>query len=159
MTSRYDDILTAIQARLAGISQASGFRTDAGFQVWKNLEYQTAPPNLPCVIYYPGTVSDTVEGDVPPSLGEENHFLPLKIDGVIRDTERGDQAEALKQDILRAFKSDPYFGGLTEGFSGAITSSSKVVPAAESDEMITEGFLGFVEVEVTIFYVTAYGAE
>lgn len=159
--SKYDDILSALETRLAGITLANGFRTDAGLRVWKNLEYETAPPDLPCVIYYPGTVSDSIEGDPPPSQGEENHVLPMKIHGVIRDTERGDQAEAIKQDILQALKSDPYFGGLTEGFDGAITSSSRIEPAGASEEEgeTDKGFLGFCEVEFSFFYVTAYGGS
>lgn len=159
MMSRYDDILAALEARLAGIRQAAGFRTDGGLRVWKNLEYQTAPPETPCLIYYPGTVSDSLGGETPPSQGEENHFLPIKIDGLIADTERGDAAEALRQDVLQALKSAPYFGGLTEGFEGALTSSSKTVAAAESEGLADGGFLGFVEVEAIIFYVTEYGVQ
>lgn len=160
--SLYDDVLASIETALRRIRTTNGFRTNAGLLVWKNLEYETAPPDLPCVIYYPGQVSDTVEGEVPPSQGEENHYLPIKIDGVIRDTERGDKAEALRQDILAALKADPYFGGLTEGFSEGMTSSSRIEPAAEAsdrDNAGEGGFLGFVEVNATIFYVTTYGGE
>lgn len=157
--SKYDDILAALEARLGQVQLANGYRTDAGLRVWKNLEYQTAAPELPCLMYSPGDLSDSLEGDPPPSQGEENHFLPLKIDGVIRDTERGDQAEALKQDILQALKTDPYFGSLTEGFEGPVTSSAKTLAAADTEGLADEGFLGFAEVSFSLFYVTAYGAQ
>lgn len=157
--SKYDDILAAIETRLAGITQAAGYRTDAGFAVRKNLEFETSELVFPSLAYHPGAVRDALDGETPPAQGEENHYLSLKIGGMIRDTERGEQAEALRQDILAALKTDPYLGGLSEGFEGAFTSLSKVVPAEETGGLAAEGFLGFAEVEVTIFYVTAYGEE
>lgn len=151
--SAYADILAAIEARLGQILVANGYRTDAGAAVWKNLEYQTAPPQKPCLIYYPGELSDSLDGDPAPGAGEENHLLPVEIEGFISDTERGDAAEALKLDILQALKADPYFGGLTEGWSGAITSSSTVEDGG------AEGFIGFAKASVTLFYVTPWGSD
>lgn len=149
--SRYDDIQAALLARLGEILIANGYRTDAGERVWLNLEYQTAPPEKPCLILYPGEVSDSLDGDTPASLGEENHLLPIVIEGFIVDSERGDQAAALWQDVQKALKTDPWFGGLTEGFSGSFVSSSRVEDAGEA------GMLGFVRVECSIFYATEYG--
>lgn len=149
--SAYDNIVSYLEALLGQISLANGYRTDAGTKVWKNLEYKTAPAGMPCSILYPGAVSDTLGGDPPPSQGEENHLLPISIEGFIHDSERGDQGEALRQDFLQALKTDCYFGGLTEGFHGDISSSSTIEDAGD------EGLIGFVKVDATILYVTAYG--
>jgi hypothetical protein len=151
--SRYDDIITALTERLAEIRTAVGYRTDAGERVFINLEYKTAPKEVPCLIFFPGEVTDTLDGDTPPSQGEENHYLPVTIEGWIADDETGAQGQALRQDILQALKTDPYFGGLTEGYSGAINSSAEIEDGGE------EGFLGFAQVTATIFYVTAYGEQ
>lgn len=151
--SRYDDILAELDSRLGQIAVAGGYRTDAGARVWKNLEYQVSPPEKPCLIYYPGEISDSLDGETPPALGEENHTLPVTIEGFIADTERGDQGELLRQDVLQALKLDPYFNGLAEGFEGQIRSSSRVEDAGD------EGFLGFVTVDFSVFYVTPYGGE
>lgn len=145
-----DQILTALTLVLAGIRVANGYQTDAGLRVWVNLEYQTAPPDKPCLILYPGDVSDSVDGDPPASLGEENHGLALSVEGFIADSESGAQAELLRQDILRALKLDPWCGGLADGF-GAITSAARVENAGE------EGLLGFVRIDFTINYATPYG--
>ena len=151
--SKYDDIITALQARLGLILIASGYRTDAGAKVWVNLQYQTEPPQVPCCIIFPGDVSDSLDGDTPPSQGEENHLLPVEIEGFIADDETGSAGHDLRQDILTALKVDRLFGGLTEGFSGAIESSATVYQAGQS------GFRSHVQVRVTLFYVTAYGQQ
>jgi len=151
--SRYDDIIAALQALQARILTAGGYRTDAGQHVWLNLEYQTAPPEKPCTILYPGEVSDSTGGDTPPSLGEENHSLPIKIEGFIADNERGEQGQALRQDILQAFNADRSLGGLVELVDPQLTSSATVEEAGE------EGFLSFVQVELTLFFVTLLGAS
>lgn len=151
--SRYDDILAALATLLGTISQFNGYATDAGLTVYKNLEYQTAPPTKPCIIYYPGDVTDSLDGDPPPSNGEENHTLPVRIEGVIGETERGDRGELLRLDILKALKSDRLLGGLTEGHGSSIASSSAIEDAGD------EGFLGFVQIELSIHYVTLYGEQ
>ena len=151
--STYDSIITALKAALAQIRTATGYRTDAGERVFINLEYQTAPKETPCIILFPGDVTDTIDGDTPPSQGEENHYLPVTIEGWISDDETGAQGHAIRQDILQAIKTDPYFLGVTEGFSGSITSGAEIVDGGE------QGFLGFAQVSLTIFYVTAYGEQ
>lgn len=151
--SRYDDIIAAHSARLSEIRTAVGYRTDAGERVFINLEYKTAPKEVPCLILFPGEVTDTLDGDTPPSQGEENHYLPVTIEGWTADDETGAQGQALRQDILQSLKTDPYLGGLTEGYSGAINSSSEIEDGGD------EGLLGFAQVTATIFYVTAYGEQ
>ncbi len=149
--SRYDDIIAAVKTALGGISTANGYRTDAGSTVFENLEYQTQPKQLPCLILFPGDVTDSLGGDTPPSQGEENHTLPIEVEGWIKDDETGAQGAALRQDILQALKADRYFGGLTEGFQGAVSSGVEIVDGG------AEGMLGFARVEATLFYVTAWG--
>jgi len=149
--SRYDAIIAALLAAFARIQVANGYNTDAGQRVWKNQEYQTAPPEKPCIILYPGDIDDSLDGDPAPSQGEENHLLPFTVEGMIADDEAGTQGELLRQDILKALKADMFFGGLTEGFSGGQSSSATVEDAGE------EGFLGHVVVNATLLYVTLFG--
>jgi hypothetical protein len=151
--SRYDDILAALATLLGTIRVFNSYQTDGGLHVHKNLEYQTAPADTPCIIYYPGDVTDSLDGDPPPSNGEENHTFPVRIEGIISDTERGDQGELLRIDILRALKSDRLLGGLTEGHGSSISSSSAIEDAGD------QGFLGFVQVDLAIHYVTLYGEQ
>ena len=149
--SRYDDIITALRTRFALVLKANGYRTDAGLKVWLNLEYQTAPPAKPCVIIYPGDVSDSLDGNVPPSLGEENHALPIKLEGFIDDTETGAQGQSLRQDILQAFNTDRSLGNLVELVDPGLSSSATVEEGGEA------GFISFVQVELTLNYVTLMG--
>ncbi|MCF6178908.1 MAG: hypothetical protein L3J63_05890 [Geopsychrobacter sp.] len=151
--SRYDDIITALQALQAQILIANGYRTDAGNKAWLNLEYQTEPPQKPCSILYPGEVTDSVDGDPPASLGEENHHLDIKLEGFINDTERGDQGQKLRQDFLQVINQDRTLGGLVEGIDGALKSSATIEQAGEG------GFYSFVEMEFTLLYVTLWGAS
>lgn len=149
MTIR-DQILTALTLALAGIRVANGYQTEAGARIWVNLEYQTAPPDKPCLILYPGEVTDSVDGDAPASLGEENHSLALSVEGFIADSESGAQAEALRQDVVKALKLDPWCGGYADGFGG-FTSSARVEDAGE------DGLLGFAKIDFTVNYATPYG--
>lgn len=151
--SRLSDIIDAVEVALRGITQAGGYHTDAGLNVYLRLEFQLHPPVMPALILWPGDVTDSLEGDTPPSQGEENHLLPIEVEGYIATGERGEEAEGLRQDILKALKVDRLFGGLTEGYSGNITSTAEVEEAGEG------GLLGHVQVKGTIFYVTAYGSE
>jgi len=148
--SRYDDIITALRTRLALIKISDGYRTDAGSRVWLNLEYQTAPAAKPCVIVYPGDVSDSLDGDVPPSLGEENHSLSIKLEGFIDDSETGYQGQALRQDILQVFNADRSLGNLVELVDPGLSSGATTEESAA-------GFVSFVNVEFTLNYVTLLG--
>lgn len=151
--SHYDDIIAALQAMLAQITTANGYRTGAGSRVWLNLEYQTVPPQKPCCILFPGEVSDSLSGDLAPSLGEENHTLPVKIEAWIADSESGTQGQALRQDILQAFSADRSLGGLVELVDPQISSGSTVEDVGE------EGFASYVQVEMTLLYVTLLGGS
>lgn len=149
--TKHEQILAALETLLRGITESNGFSCNAGDKVWRNLEYQSQPPEKPCLILYPQTVTDSLGGETPPSQGEENHFLPIEIEGFITDDERGSCAEGLRGDIAKAIKSDTYLGGLTEGFESSITSEARTENAGK------DGFLGFVLVKFTILYVTLYG--
>jgi len=150
--SKFDDIITAVRSRLEGIDFTS-YDTGAGLAVFTNLEYQTEPPDSPCLIVMTGDIIDTLDSDPQPSNGEENHLLPLEIEGFIDDEADGNRGQALRQDILKALKTDPYFSGLTEGWSGAIESSAAIFDAGE------RGFRSQVQIRATVFYVTPYGGN
>jgi hypothetical protein len=150
MMSRYLDLLAAVDTALGQIRLDNGYRTEAGLRVWRNLEYQTAPPDKPCVIVYPKGVEDDVDNAC---IGEENHRLQLEIEGFIDDLETGETGEGLRLDILQALKSDETFGGLAE--EGIISSGSNV----QTEDAGEEGFLSFVQVRVTLSYFTAWGGE
>lgn len=149
--SRYDSIITALQDLQAQILVVNGYRTNAGNKFWLNLEYQTEPPHKPCSILYPGEVTDSVDGETPASLGEENHYLGIRLEGFIEDTERGDQGQQLRQDFLQLVNQDRTLGGLVEGIDGALKSSTTIEQAGEG------GFYSFVEMNFTLFYVTLWG--
>lgn len=151
--SHYDNLITALLAMLAQITVVGGYNTDAGQKVWLNLEYQTAPPQKPCVILFPGEVSDSLSSDPVPSFGEENHSLPLKIEAWITDSETGSQGQALRQDILKAFNADRSLGGLVELIDPNISSEATVEEGGE------EGFISFVQVEMNLLYVTLLGVS
>ncbi|TLM66014.1 MAG: hypothetical protein FDZ69_07475 [Deltaproteobacteria bacterium] len=151
--SRLSDIIEAVETALQGIKQSAGYHTDAGYHVHLRREFQLSPPDKPALILWPGDVTDSLDGDPAPSQGEENHLLPIEIEGYIDTDERGEAAENLRQDILKALKADQYFGGLTEGYSGNTSSTVEVEEAGE------EGLLGHVQVKATIFFVTGYGEE
>jgi len=145
--SKRSDIVDAVVTALQGIKQASSYGTDAGDRVYINREFELSPPEKPAMVLTAKDVTDTLGGDVPPSQGEENHNLSIEVEGYIITDERGTEAEQLRDDILKAL-----FGGLTEGYSGNISSSVDVEDAGD------EGFLGTVQVNAAIFYVTAYGS-
>jgi hypothetical protein len=159
--SKHNDLLIALAARLATITEAAGYSCNAGDNVFRGLEYQTEPPVLPCLAYFVGETIDGA-GSTPPSQGEENHLLPIEINGYVADSVLGEAADNLRQDILRALRSDEYFDGLSEGFEGTITSASTAEPrildeAAPEYTAGVEQYLGMCKVNVTLFYVTPYG--
>jgi hypothetical protein len=159
--SKHNDLLIALAARLATITESGGFSCNAGDNIFRGLEYETSPPVLPCLAYFVGETVDGA-GSTPPSQGEENHLLPIEINGYVADTVLGAAADNLRQDILRALRSDEYLGGLSEGFEGTITSASTSEPRIldEDDPEHRTGddqYLGMCKVNVTIFYVTLYG--
>lgn len=141
------DILAALEAGLAIIRTANGYQTDAGAEVFKNLEYQLRP-DVDCIIYFPGRKRHTSEGEVPPSLGEENNFLPISIEAFVEDDLRGTQGQALKEDLEKWVKANRYLGGLAE-----------YLQEFEAEVSVQEGEtpFSFVQVSFTIFYVTAVG--
>lgn len=149
--SKESDILTSLEAALQGILIINGYQTDAGTNVFKNLEYETAPESdlYPCTICFPGEVASGYDGDVPPSLGEQNNFLPVRIEAYILDDERGTQGQKLKEDLRKAITAAGDFSGRVEELQG-YKSGATVNPGAD-------GYWSYVSAELTIFYVTAWG--
>ena len=145
------DILTALEGALGWVLVANGYQTDAGENVYKNLEYETQPEAAiwPCIIYFPGKLQSGYEGEVPPSLGEQNNFLPVRIEAFILDDARGTKGQALKEDLRKAVTAAGTFGGLVESVEG-YGSEAQVKSGAES-------YWSYVEVEFTLFFVTAWG--
>jgi len=144
-------ILAALEAILETVLVANGYQTDAGTNVYKNLEYETQPESAiwPCIIYFPGELQSGFEGDPAPSLGEQNNFLPIRIEAFIQDDERGTNGQALKEDLRKAVTAAGMFGGLAElvqdyGSKAEVKSGS-------------EGYWSYVAVQFTVFFVTEWG--
>jgi hypothetical protein len=146
----YSDLITAIESALSDITLVNGYRTDAGQRVWRGVEYQSEPPTKPCIIYYPGEVGSSVDGDPPPSLGEQSHRLPVQIEAYIDDDATAAAAEDLRHDLVAALHKDPFFGGLCDGIE-SVSSSARAERGGQG------GYLGVVEVDLTITYTTLYG--
>lgn len=145
------DILTALEAALKTVLAANGYQTDAGMNAYKNLEYETQPEASiwPCIIYFPGELQSGFEGEVPPSLGEQNNFLPVRIESFILDDERGTNGQKLKEDHRKAVTAAGTFGGLVELVEG-YSSKAEVKPGSES-------YWSYVATEFTLFFVTPWG--
>ncbi|WP_316348484.1 hypothetical protein [Desulfuromonas acetoxidans] len=143
-------IRASLVQRLATLTVTGGYSSDAGATVYINQEF-TVGGKKPCLCVFFGDLSDSLEGETPPEIGRENHFMPVTIEGVIEDGPDGADAEQLKADISRCLKTDISFSGLAEGFEGPVRSSASVENAGE------DGWVGFCKVEASIFYVTAYG--
>lgn len=144
-------ILDLLETALETVFIANGYQTDAGTNVFKNLEYQTAPESsiFPCIIYFPGELQGGIEGEIPPCMGEQNNFLPIRLEGYINDDERGTAGQKLKEDLRKILTALGYFGGLVELIQG-YKSASEVQPGAD-------GFWSAVSADFTIFYVTPWG--
>lgn len=146
-------ILDLLEAGLKTVLIANGFQSDAGSNVFKNLEYQTAPEASlwPCLVYFPGELQSGNEGDVPPCMGEQNNFLPVRLEGYTVDDERGTTGQKIKEDFRKLVTALGYFDGLVELVQG-YKSSANVQPGAD-------GFWSAVACDFTIFYVTPVGQE
>lgn len=148
--SKEQEILNQLETALRGITVANGYQTDAGANTYRNLEYETAPESdlFPCNVYFPGELSSGNEGDVPPSLGEQNNFLPVKLEGFIEDDERGTAGQKLKEDFRKALTAAGDFGGLVE----LIQDYKTAVEVRKGDSYWSDVSCSF-----TIFFVTAWG--
>ncbi len=145
------NILNVLETGLRGVLIGNGYQTDAGTHVFKNLEYEQAPEaNLyPCIIYFPGELSSGYDGDTPACLGEQNNFLPVRIEAYILDDERGIQGQRLKEDLRKAITAAGDFGGTVEELQG-YKSAAQVNAGADS-------YWSYVSAEFTLFYVTPWG--
>lgn len=146
-------ILDLLEAGLKTVLVANGFQSDAGTNVFKNLEYQTAPEASlwPCLVLFPGELQSGTEGDVPPCMGEQNNFLPVRLEGYTADDERGTNGQKIKEDFRKLVTGLDHFGDLVEQVEG-YKSSTNVQSGAE-------GFWSAVACDFTIFYVTPVGEE
>lgn len=146
-------ILDLLEAALKTVLTVNGFQSNAGTNVFKNLEYQTAPEASlwPCIVFFPGELQSGNEGDVPPCMGEQNNFLPVRLEGYIEDDERGTAGQKIKEDFRKLVTGLGHFGDLVELVNG-YRSSSNVQPGAD-------GFWSAVACDFTIFYVTPVGEE
>lgn len=143
--------LDQLEAALAGITVANGYQTDIGSNVFRNLEYETAPDDSlwPCTVLFPGELSSGLEGEVLPECGQQNNFLPISIEAYTLDDARGTIGQKAKDDLRKILSDLGYFGGLVELVQD-YKSSAKVNPGADSYwSSITASFV--------IFYVTPWG--
>lgn len=145
-------ILDVLENALRNIRVSGGYQTETGTNVYRNLEYEIAPDAdlYPCVICFPGELQSGLEGDVPPALGEQNNFLPVRLEAYITDDERGTKGQQLKEDIRKAVTAADDFGGLVEDLQ-AYRAGTAVNAGAD-------GYWSYVSAEFTLFYVTSWGA-
>jgi hypothetical protein len=145
------NILDNLETALRGILIANGYQTDAGVNVFVNLEYETAPDAelFPCIIMFPGQLSSGEDGDVPPCMGEQNNFLPVHIEAYALDDERGTEGRKIKEDLRKRVTAAGSFGGLVELVKD-YKSAAEVQSAADS-------FRSYVDADFTFFYVTPWG--
>lgn len=144
-------IITLLMERLQTITIANGYKTSAGQRVFRNLEYTITNQERPSLHLFVGENIASFEGNTPPCLGEQNHYLQLKIEGFIDDNEAGLEAANLCADLAKLLWSDQYYTGLTEGYEGQVKISGEVQNGGE------DGFIGYAGAEFTIFYITAIG--
>lgn len=146
-----DSIDSYIAALLATITIAGGYQTDAGANVYKNLEYTEHPDVIPCIAWFPGDMQTGVEvGPVPPEMGETNHSYPMSWEGFIADDLDGSEGRKLRADLIQALYRDFRFGDLIE----IIDSCKSSVAVQAGDDIFS-----IVQVSFTIYYVTPYGQE
>lgn len=142
---------TYVANLLATITTVNGYSTNAGINVFKELEYTEYPDIMPCIAWFSGDLQSGVEvGPSPPEMGEHNHMYPMSWEGFIADDLAGTQGRLLKADLVRALYSDHHFGGLIEIVDGCKSS----VAISSGDETFS-----IVQVSFTIYYVTPYGQE
>ena len=146
-----DQIDSYVANRLATITVANGYNTDAGLNVFKELQYTEHPDVMPSIAWFPGELQTGVEvGPTPPEMGEVNHLYPMSWEGFVADDLDGAQGRLLKADLNKALFADPHFGGLIEIVDGCKSS----VAVQAGDEVFS-----IVQASFTIFYVTPYGQE
>jgi len=146
-----DQINSYIAALLANITTANGYQTNAGNDVFRELEYTTAPDVMPSIAWFPGELTTGIEvGPVQPELGEINHLYPMSWEGFVADDLAGTQGRKLKADLVKALFTDVSCGGLVELIDGCKSN----VAVQAGDEIFS-----IVRVEFAIFYVTPFGQE
>ena len=145
-----DQIITRLGQVLSGITKANGYNTDAGLHVYRELQYTEHPDVMPSICWFGGESTSGNDGDVPPCMGETNHLWPISIEGFISDDLDGAEGEKLRQDIEKALWSDVTLSGLCE----PIESMRSSVSVSAGDDIF-----GMVKTDLTIFYVTARGAD
>jgi hypothetical protein len=146
-----EQIIALLITRLKTILIANGYLTSAGTRVFRNLQYTLEEQERPSLYLFPGDNTASYGGNTPPCLGEQNHFLQIKIEGFIDDDELGTAGRNLCADLSKLLWGDEYYTGLAEGYEGDVKINSTVSNSGE------DGFISFVEAEFIIFYVTATG--
>jgi hypothetical protein len=146
-----DQIDAYIATLLMTITIANGYQTDAGANVYKELEYTAHPDVMPCIAWFPGDLQSGVEvGPVPPEMGETNHMYPMSWEGFVADDLDGSSGRKLKADLVKALYKDFRFGGIVE-----IIDSCKSSASVQSGDEI----FSLVQISFTIYYVTPFGQE
>lgn len=153
-----DQLKSYLRARLEQIrlgntvalldGQVYAFQTDAGQQVDLNLEYTEHPDVIPSLVLYTGKNSTVVDETV--ELGMESHLQEFSVEGFIYCDKAGTEAEALRQDISCAIKSDPFCGGLVEELRGA---------ESETAIQIGEEISAVVKFSAQALYTVPFGSE
>lgn len=146
-----DQIDAYIATLLATITVANGYNTNAGDNVYKQLQYTEHPDVMPCIPWFPGDLqSGTDVGPFPAEMGQVNHLYPHTWEGFIEDDLDGAAGRMLKADLVKALFSDPYMSGLVEIIDGCKSS----VAVQAGDEIFS-----IVQVSFQVLYTTPYGSE
>ena len=143
-----DGIDARLKQILGSIRVVNGYQTEAGANVYLELEYTEHPDVFPSLVVFRGKLTSGLEGDTPPELGQENHFYPQSIEGFIVDDKSGTQGRRLLADLQKALRSDNSLGGLAEQIQ-TIEGSTAI---QQGDDVYSLVQLSFV-----VFYVTAWG--
>ena len=146
-----DQIDAFIATLLASITIANGYNTNAGDNVYKQLEYTEHPDIMPSVAWFPGDLQTGLDvGSFPAEMGDVNHLYPISFEGFITDDLDGAAGRMLKADLVKALFSDTYMGGLVEIIDGCKSS----VAVQAGDEIFS-----IVQVGFQVLYTTPYGQE
>lgn len=146
--TKEQQIIANIEARLATVLMANGFKTSAGIRVYKNQEYTVQEQTRPLLTLFPGKNTITTDNTL---IGQQGHIFEIGIEGVVDDNERGEETDNLRADLAKIIWQDYSFGGLIVGMPESVTIDSRVENAGE------DGFIGFVQAGFSVLYRTAMG--
>ncbi|MDD4919060.1 MAG: hypothetical protein PHE72_14785 [candidate division Zixibacteria bacterium] len=107
-TNKWQQIITAVLTRLRTIKTTAGYETNAGNYVFEWRANPLEESEMPGIV-----VRDTFPEEVI-SVGEHEHTLLIECFVFTSGATATTQARQVISDIVKAFGTDRYFGGLAE---------------------------------------------